>query len=169
MKTIIIAAVLMICLNQNSSAQTTELNAKVAESFHKRFPGATSVTWDSTRELAIALFQYEQRTWIAYFNHRGELLASARRIREVSHLPMTVQTSLKNFQNQQSVRNGPLTFGPIYEVIERDHSYYFIPMETKTRKLSVSISNDGYAMVQKKENKMLPVIQENRALLAKKN
>lgn len=169
MKTIIIAAALMICLNQNSSAQIDEVNAKVTASFQQKFTGATNVTWDKTKELDIALFQYEQRTWIAYFNHRGELLASARRIREVSHLPMTVQSSLKNFQNQQSAKEGPVTLGPIFEVNDGNYSYYFIPMESKTRKLSVSINNDGYAMVQKKENKMLPAIEENRALLAKKN
>lgn len=169
MKTIIIAAALMICFNSKSSAQIAEVNAKVSESFHKKFTGATSVTWDKTKDLDIALFQYDQRTWIAYFNHSGELLASARRIREVSHLPMTVQSSLTNFQSKQSAKNEPVTLGPIFEVNDGTYSYYFIPMESKTRKLSISINNDGYAMVQKKENKMLPAIVENRALLAKKN
>jgi hypothetical protein len=170
MKTIIILAVLVLCLNNNVPAQQAEVSAKILNSFQKQFPGATSVKWEATKTgLRSALFQYEQRTWIAYFDPSGDLVASARKIKEISHLPMAVQASLRNFQDQKAAKMGPLTLGPVYEVVEKSgNSFYFIPMESATKTLSVSITHDGYAAIHKKDNRLSNMI-ENSALLAKKN
>lgn len=172
MKTpIILAALFMTCLNNNLSAQSNaEVNAKVAESFGKHYEGATNTSWRKAEGMDIALFQYEQQTCIAYFSNEGELIARARRIREISNLPLKVQHSLANFKSQKSKKAGPLTLGPIFEVLERSgSSYYFIPMESASQKLNVSINNEGYATIEKKQNRGPVMFQPDRALLAKQN
>jgi len=168
--TIILAALFMTCLNNNLSAQkNAEVNAKVTESFGKHYEGATNISWQKANGMDIALFQHEQKTCIAYFNNQGEVVASARRIREISNLPLKVQNSLVEFKTKKSAKEGPLTLGPIFEVLERNgSSYYFIPMESSSKTLNVSINNDGYATIEKKENRGPVMFQpDNRNLLAK--
>ncbi|HEX5170248.1 MAG TPA: hypothetical protein VFW11_13815 [Cyclobacteriaceae bacterium] len=170
MKTIIVLAALVLCLNNKLSAQNAEVNAPVSQNFQNKFSGATDVSWQKTKQLDIALFQYQGRTWIAYFDHQGDLVASARRIREIEQLPVTVQASLTDFQNQRSTKGGPFTLGPIFEVLEKSgKTYYYVPMENQRQTLSVSINHDGYASIQKKATRMSSMIENNDALLAKKN
>lgn len=171
MKTIIILAALIICLNSNLSAQSSaEVNAKVTESFGEHFNGATRIQWQKVKNLSVAIFLYEERAWIAYFDQSGDLLASARRVKDNSQLPVIVQESLSNFKSQKSAKTGPLTMGYVYEVLPKNgETYYYIPMESATQSLSVSISNSGYAAINKKENRIPAMIEGNKALLAKKN
>jgi hypothetical protein len=167
---IILAASFMICLNNNLSAQNNAgVNAKVTESFGKHYEGATNISWHKAKGMDIALFQYEQKTCIAYFNMEGDVVAGARRIREISNLPLKVQNSLVEFKSKKSAKEGPVTLGPIFEVLDRDgRSYYFTTMEGSGQKLSVSINNDGYTTIEKKETRGPVMLQTNdRNLLAK--
>ena len=170
MKTIIILAALFICLNNLSAQSNAEVNAKVTESFGEHFSGATRIQWQKVKNLSVAIFLYEERSWIAYFDQSGDLLASARKIKEISQLPVVVQESLSNFKTQRSAKKGSLTMGHIYEVLPKNgDTYYYIPMESATQTLGVSISNSGYAAINKKESRMPAMVEGNKALLAKKN
>jgi hypothetical protein len=113
--TIILAALFVTSLNNNLSAQNkAEVNTKVTESFGKHYEGATNISWQKANGMDIALFQHDQRTHIAYFNKDGGVVASARRIREISNLPLKVQNALVEFKNKKSSKEGPLASGPIF-------------------------------------------------------
>jgi hypothetical protein len=100
----------------------------------------------------------------------GDVVASARRIREISNLPIKVQNSLVEFKSKKSAKEGPVTLGPIFEVLDRDgRSYYFTSMESPKQTLNVSINNDGYATIEKKENRGPILFQPDRSLLAKQH
>lgn len=168
--TIILAALIVTSLNNTLSAQNkTEVNAKVTESFGKHYEGATNISWRKGSGMDIALFQHNQKTSIAYFNGEGEIVASARRIRDISNLPLKVQYSLEEFKSRKSAKGGPLTLGPIFEVLESNgSSYYFMAMENSNQTLNVSINSDGYATIEKKDNRGPVMFQaDNRNLLAK--
>jgi hypothetical protein len=175
MKTFILMAAFVICLTTNLSAQTkdrAEVNATVTESFSKHFNGASLIQWHKAKGASVAIFAYKEGSWMAYFSQDGKLLASAKKIRDISQLPIAVQESLATLQRQGAKKdNGPLEIGFVYEVLPtHGDTFYYVPMQNANQSLVASISANGYASINKKENRMPAAIDaSNKSLLAKKN
>lgn len=165
-------AAFVICLKTNLSAQNSaDVNASVAESFSKHFNSASLIQWQKAKGTSVAIFSYKEGSWMAYFSQDGKLLASVKKIRDISQLPIAVQESLANLKHQGARKdNGPLEVGFVYEVLPtHGDTFYYVPMQNANQSLIASISANGYASINKKENRIPRAIETNKSLLAKKN
>lgn len=110
--------------------------------FQKEFNGATDVKWTEGKDVIAASFVLSESRVIAYFDHSGELLGTARSIL-FNQLPLAAIKEINK-------RYGSV---PVYDIIEYsngEETFYSMGIETATKftKLKVSQSGD-ISVVQK--------------------
>ena len=170
MKTnVIIAAVLMLICANLSAQESAQVNTIVAGNFETKFPGASTVRWQSQpKGISLAHFFVGNETWVAYYSAEGDLITSGKKIKVTNQLPIKVKESLKNVQTQYEGKFGALLFGSIFEMTNNAGTEYYIPMENNQLSLMLSIDSNGSVCIRKKERHVSPAKIEP-VVIAKKN
>jgi hypothetical protein len=150
-KNMIIGAVLFLISLTSSVAQDgTAVNATVARSFEKNFPGASKPKWTSYEDnISLGRFKYMDRSWLAYFNAHGHLISSGRKV-SLQELPAAVNEGILIAKKRNEKKCGPLSIGVIYEMVTDRQLAYFIPLANDKVHLLFSVDKDGTADLKRK-------------------
>jgi hypothetical protein len=169
-KNIIIAAVLMlICLNNLSAQESTQVKASVARNFEEKFLGASNVRWTAEpKGISLAQFRIENDAWVAYFSPEGNLITSGRKIKSSDQLPIKVKEALNNVESKYESKFGSFQYGGIYEMTSDNGTQYFVPLESQKLSMMVSITDGGSSNILRKDHHDLPNTPDPTAI-AKKN
>jgi hypothetical protein len=103
--------------------------------FQKTFQGASDVKWAADKEAISASFILSNSRVVAYFNHEGELLGTARNVL-FDQLPLTVIRSIND-------RYGS---APVYDITEYTcdgDTFYHMVVETPTKQVKVKVTSLG--------------------------
>src|SRR5579875_518731 len=103
--------------------------------FQKIFRGTSNLKWTEGKEFLTASFVLDNVQVLAFFNHSGELIGTARNVL-YNQLPLVV----KNEINSRYASND------IYDIVEYtvdSETFYQMTIETSTKKLKVKISMAG--------------------------
>jgi hypothetical protein len=152
-KYIILTAAFMLCLCDIQAQQSNAVSASIASKFSKQFSGAERIEWNEAGKVCYAMFQFENQTWLAYYDQEENLMATARQISEDRHLPLVVQQSLQNYREQQSAKSGPFNLGPIYELNQYGFTRYLVSMEGGDRQITFTIDSSGARTILHKDHK----------------
>ncbi|MGC1243018.1 MAG: hypothetical protein WA874_15620 [Chryseosolibacter sp.] len=154
MKKHIILAAAFITIAMNLFAQNgSNINASVYGKFSESFPGAQHVTWTTlTDQISKAQFAYQGQPWIAFFDYKGTMLTSGRRIK-VEALPLQVDSGLQKQKRRMEKKYGDLAIALIYEMVYDNGTRYYSTLENSITKITLSVCTNGQCIIEKKELK----------------
>ena len=122
-----------------------KVNNKVLNSFEREFKGASDVKWKAGTEVTKADFVLNDFRVEAFFTNDGELLGSSRNVL-YNHLPLSVVKAIMNRFDQ----------APVYDIIEFNmagETFYYLNVETDTKKLQLKVTQSGDLFVISKTKK----------------
>lgn len=152
MKTYMILAVafLTFSLNQVQAQDSTKINSETFQAFRNLFQDARHVRWTSlSKGISQAQFVQSGKSWVAYFDHGGNLITSGRKVSSPSDLPVTVEAGLRTAKSRLEKKSGTLDIGLIYEMNFGGDTRYVVTMQNKNQISTVSISGSGYTTFEK--------------------
>lgn len=143
MKPILIAVALLAGTFTKSLATdiVPAVEPSVLKSFNTTFASATEVDWSTTNDLYKAQFALNGQYITAYFKEDGTMQALVRHI-SVNHLPIILQTALKNSYKGQWVSD-------VLEVTKEGGLQYYVTLENADSKLVVKSSATTWTTFQK--------------------
>ena len=156
---VIIAGLVMLSLSLAAQNQR-DSSARVPESFSTNFPNARNVTWTVLKnEVRQAQFGYQGNSCLAYFNAAGEMICSAKKIKDISTLPQLTAQSLQRQKNRLEKKYGILSHYHTFEMIGSNSTKYFSTLGNTKALIVVSTDANGYSVIEsRKVNKSAPPI-----------
>ena len=148
MNKFIIAFVAVLTLTSTAAFAGNGKKAKAnpAEvTLQRNFPGATDVKWFDGKESIGASFVLSDSRVVAFFNHDGELLGTARSVL-FNQLPLAVIREINN-------RYGSAPIADIIEYTRDSEAFYDMLVQTPTKDLKLRISSVGDISVLEKIRK----------------
>lgn len=167
-KIITAAVIYMICLSNLQAQNAPAVTTSVAKQFDTRFSGASNVQWTKAGQMFMAKFQYQENTWVAYFNADGEIHASGRKINSLDQLPIQVKQGISRVKNSQESKFGSIETSYAVELIEQGITKYYIPMANSNVSFMVGVDNGGNTTIYDKQRKGTPARPE-KDLIARRN
>ena len=136
MKKFIIAFAAALTLISTTAFATGKEKVNPAlNTFQNEFKGATDVTWQQGTNVISAGFTFNSFRVVAYFDHTGELLGTARSIL-FNQLPLAVIKEI-------NTRYGA---APVYDIVEYNsgsETFYQMIVESPKKKLEVRATAAG--------------------------
>lgn len=140
---IILLAVIGSFATSTSFAQD-KIPAAVTESLQYSFENITNASWAKVADMYKAEFIFNDQLFSAFYNEKGDLLATGRNI-ETSQMPITLQVDLKNNYKDY-------TFGKAIEVNMNDEDTYYISIQSATKLIQLKSTSYGKWEVYQKSN-----------------
>lgn len=169
-KNIIIGvACVIMSLQQLAAQDSLPVNGSVARRFEESFTGARNVQWTSLpKKVSQAQFYYQGGSWIAFFDHAGQLITSGRKIKSTQDLPLKVQAGLNRAKSRMERKAESFQVAIIYEMIKDEVTKYYITMQNPTTTALVSINSEGGSMLESKKV-FKPELKTPKDVIAKTN
>ena len=162
-------AMSVICLHNLIAQTSTNMRASVARSFESDFSGSTNVKAKILpKSITLIQFNFNEGSWIAYYDQDGKLITSGRRIKTGERLPLVVQESLDEIRAKYERKFGVITVGAPYEMTKDNTTAYYVQMKNARIDMLVSFDGFGTSLVHNKHiNK--PTFEPDKSVVAKKN
>lgn len=160
---------MLLSLQQLTAQNNVQVSESVSTRFEEAFADAKNVNWTSLpKKISQAQFYYNGASWLAYFDEKGTLITSGRRIKNENELPLKVQTGLNRAKARIEKKGSFAQVILIYEMLQGDLTRYFVSIQNESTVSSFFIGQDGSAALQiEKPRKHTPVAPKD--VIAKKN
>jgi uncharacterized protein YbdZ (MbtH family) len=170
-KNFIMVGLMFIISVTNLAAQDSiQVSAATRRAFNASFQGAQNVQWIALpKGIREAKFYYKRNACIAYFDKEGTLIQSGRRIKDLNHLPLSVQKGLQKHTAKMERKHGTFQTGLVYEIVKNNFTRYYIWMQSPKVKLFLSVDNTGLVTVEKTKNSIETTPAPRKEVIAKKN
>ena len=154
-KNIILAAVFMAFALNLFAQNGSNVKPSVYGAFQKSFSGASNVTFTAlTDRITKAQFYHDGHPWLAYFDDKGNVITSGRRIKNLEMLPLKVKSGLHHQKKRMEKKFGDLAIALVYEMIsDQGTTRYYSTLENSIIKITLSVCTDGACIIEKKELK----------------
>ena len=168
---LLLAAIAVTALNlfaQNDKA----INARVSEQFKEAFPGARSVAWTSMdNKISKVHFVHDGHIRLAFFDSKGTLISSGRKLKSMESLPMQICASLEQKKARLEKKHGPLVLAYTYEMITDGITKYYSTLGNAQLVAVLSVAPNGYCTVERKDRRpeIQTIHQATPDIIAKKN
>lgn len=132
-------------LTVSSFAKDEKVTPVVLHTFETSFRSAQNVQWSKANSLYMATFTLEKQRVMAFFSPEGTLVATGRYL-SVTQLPITLQNSLKQDYQDQTIVD-------LFEVSNEDGTNYYVNLESADKLLTLKSSIGSSWTVFKKSKK----------------
>lgn len=160
---------ILLSLQQVAAQNNVQVSERVSARFDESFADAKNVRWKSLpKQISQAQFYYNGASWLAYFDEKGTIITSGRRIKDEHELPLQVQTGLNRAKNRIEKKGSSAEVVLMYEMVQDDATRYFVSMQNENTISSFFISQNGNATLQaEKARAHTPIAPKD--VIAKKN
>lgn len=139
-KHIILTASLMLCLCHLEAQQNPKVSASLTEKHAQQFSTAGDIRWDQNERVTYAQFNYQNQFWVAYYDNNEQLVATARKIKDLRDLPILVGESLENFRQR---RAAGMKLGTVYELVQEGNTRYLITLDGEHETYTLRVDGMG--------------------------
>jgi hypothetical protein len=171
-KPIILLAAITVTAFNLFAQHDKAINAKVSEQFNEAFPGARRVTWTSMEnKISKVHFVQDGQIRLAFFDSKGSLIASGRKLKSIESLPMQIRASLEQKKARLEKKHGPLVLAYTYEMITGGTTKYYSTLGNAQLVAVLSVAPDGSCTVERKDRRpeVQTIEQAPPDIIAKKN
>lgn len=167
---ILVAAITMTAINllaQNGKA----INDRISQRLEEVFPAAQNVSWTSLpKKIRQARFSHSGHIWMAFFDGQGEIVATARKVKDIQSLPLQISEGLKRQKSRLEKKYGELTLAHTFEMVNNETTKYYSTFANPKVTVVISATTNGYCVVERKERKtIVNEIRPPKNVIAKKN
>jgi hypothetical protein len=150
------AVLVVICVANVRAQDSLRVRSFIARKFETEFEHATNVEWTLARRAYVAVFDYRNEVWLAFYNSHGEKLASGRRVKDVRDLPLKVQLGIYSVRRRVERNYGPIATSFAIELMEYGITRYYVPMQNNGAAFMICSDNEGRTTIAKKQLKIGP-------------
>lgn len=154
-KNIVLAAVFMTFTLNLFAQNGSNVKPSVYGAFQKSFAGASNVTFTTlTDQITKVRFFHDGHAWLAFFDDKGNVITSGRRIKDLETLPLSIESGLLHQKKRMEKKFGDLAIALVYEMVnDQGTTRYYSTLENSIVKITLSVCTNGQCIIEKKELK----------------
>lgn len=171
-RNVIMVGLMFIISVTNLAAQgSIQVSAATRRAFNASFQGAQKLQWIAlAKGINEAKFYYQGNECVAYFDKDGTLVQSGRRIKDLNHLPLSVQKGLREHTARMEKKHGTFHIGLIYETAMNNLTQYYVWMQSPRMSMFLSVNTNGLVVVKdRKKNSIETTPAPPKEVIAKSN